>query len=234
MVKQPFNRSLSGPRNAVIHFLNLLGNVNMHWRVGQQLCCKCQLIRGDSTQTVRRHAKHSPIKTGKRPLAALDQARKTLLIVDETALSLIGIGTAKTRMCIKHRQQGQTDASSLRCRDNAVRHFRDIAVRRAVAIMMQIMKLTNAGKPGFQHIDIKPQCDCFRLFRRHGQRELIHDLAPAPETVSRWAAPFSKASHAILKRVAVEVWHPRYDHLIALVSRFGFNANLHRSNFSLS
>ncbi|MDT4868907.1 hypothetical protein FQZ97_1039000 [compost metagenome] len=72
MVKQPFNRSLSGPRNAVLHFLDLFGNVNMHRCIRQKLCRKCQLIGGDSTQAVRRYAKHGTIETGKRLLAAFD------------------------------------------------------------------------------------------------------------------------------------------------------------------
>ncbi|MCY1547291.1 hypothetical protein D9M68_833390 [compost metagenome] len=73
--------------------------------------------------------------------------------------------------------------------------------------MMQIMKLTDARETGFQHIDIKPQRDCFRLFRRHGQRELIHDLAPAPEAVSGRSTPLSQSCHAILERMAVQIWH---------------------------
>ena len=92
------------------------------------------------------------------------------------------------------------------------------AYGRAVAVVMQVMELADAGEAGLQHLDIELRGDRLDLVGRHRQREAVHHLAPAPETVGRRPARLGQPGHAALEGVAVQVGHRRNDDRVALVA----------------
>ena len=92
-------------------------------------------------------------------------------------------------------------------RRDALGHLGEVGVGRSVAVVVQIVELADAREAGLQHLDIELRCDRLDLVRRHRQREAVHHLAPAPETVGRRAAQFGQPGHAALEGVAVQVGH---------------------------
>ena len=122
-------------------------------------------------------------------------------------------------MGVEDRQQRQRNAGRGGGRRDPLGHLGDVGVGLSVAVVVQIVELANAAEAGFQHLDIELGGDRLDLFGRHRQREAVHHLAPAPETVGRRPARLGEPGHAALERVAVQVGHRRNDDRVALVTR---------------
>ena len=84
--------------------------------------------------------------------------------------------------------------------------LRQVVVRRAARLVVQVMEFADGRITGLQHFHLHEGGNRLDIFGRQRIQEPEHDLAPGPETVSRLrAAPFAHAGHGPLERVAVQV-----------------------------
>ncbi|MNE45072.1 hypothetical protein D3C80_1393390 [compost metagenome] len=175
---------------------------------------------------MRRYAELHAGKRGLHCPAGLHQSAKTVSRIDETALAVDRSLPAEAGMRIKDRQQGEADTRlGARCA-NTFGMFGDIGIKRAVAVVMQIVELADAAETGFEHFHIELRRNRFDLFRRHLQGKTIHQHAPAPKTVVGRSAKFGQAGHGALECVAVKIAHGRDENRMALVGRLGVNADI--------
>ncbi|MGY3120069.1 hypothetical protein ACVWXQ_004006 [Bradyrhizobium sp. S3.14.4] len=121
-------------------------------------------------------------------------------------------------MRIKTRQQRQRNAGSFGGLCNAGSHFREVGIRRAVAIVVEVVEFADAGKALFEHLDIQQRRNGGDIFRRHRQREAIHRVAPGPERIGSIAAQLGQPRHAALECVAVQARQPRKRNSMTLVA----------------
>ena len=108
------------------------------------------------------------------------------------------------------RQQCQADAGLTGgCRD-ALCHLRQIVIRRAVRLMVEIVELHIGGITCFQHFHLHQRRDRLDMVGRQAVEEAVHQLPPCPEGIgSIAAAHFGQARHGALKGVAVGIGRGR-------------------------
>ncbi|MGY2918482.1 hypothetical protein ACVWYP_004112 [Bradyrhizobium sp. USDA 3262] len=159
-----------------------------------------------------------------------DQRGELIDRANEAALPGMRCGAAECAVGIEARQQREPDAGGAGGLCDAHGHLGGIGVGRAVAIMVQIVELADAGKAAFEHLDIKQGGNGGDVVRCHGQREAIHRLAPGPERIGRVAAQFGEAGHAALKGVAVQARQSRNRQLVTFVAGGRRDARRHRGD----
>ncbi len=92
-----------------------------------------------------------------------------------------------------------------------------IGVRGAAAIVVQIVEFADVGEAGFEHLRVSECAQCLEVIRIHALDELVHELAPAPETVGLGATPLGEAGQSALEGVAVKVRNPGQRQRVPLV-----------------
>ncbi len=225
--KQPFHRSRTGKGERIFHFFRLFRHMNMDRPAFCQRLDGCQLVAGHRTQAVRRDPERGTRQPVHHGLRALHQLSVTVERMNETLLPVDWRLAAETGMGIKDRQQGEADTRLRGGRADTFGHFGDIAVMRAIPVIMQIVKFSNPPETGLEHFHIKLGGNRLDMVRRHGEREFIHDGAPAPETVIAGTTDFGKPGHGPLKGVAVKIWHGRDDDGMSLILRLRGNAGFY-------
>ena len=138
---------------------------------------------------------------------SLNDLQKAVRIVMEAALPALMRLTPEPAIGIKRRQAGDADAGSPGGGNRAQRHLADPVVRRAVRLIVQILKLAYCGEAGFEHFDVKLGCDGFEIIRTHLVEEPVHNLAPGPETVWSGAGAFRKSGHRALVGMGMDIRH---------------------------
>ena len=108
--------------------------------------------------------------------------------MDETLLMRLRRLLTEATMLIKHRQQCQANAGGLCSTHQCGAHRHGIRVRCAAGLMMHIVKFTHRGVTRGQHLTIQFSGNDFELRRGDMLSEGVHQLPPAPETVSRMMA----------------------------------------------
>ena len=231
---QPFNWPLSGPCDAVLHFLHLLGNVDMDWAVFRQEQDALQLIRYCCPQAMRGDAEIGPIHAPNDCFAACVKRAESINGVYEPPLRLPRRLSAKAGMRVEYRQERQLQTCIGRSRSDARGEFAQIRVGRAVFVVMKVMELAHPGEPALQHFGISLRRDRFHIVRRHREGKPVHDLAPAPERIRARSAPFGEARHGALKRMAVQIWQARNGDCMTHCSWIGIDARGQSRKSSIS
>ena len=93
-----------------------------------------------------------------------------------------------------------------------MRHLRRIIVSPARRIVVQVVKLADRGVAGLEHLGVELSRDGFDLVGGQGTHEIVHDLAPGPETVLGRAGALGQPRHGALKGVGVQVRHAGQHH----------------------
>ena len=146
IIKQPFDRTCPAPSLAIFNFANLFGDMDMNWSLACHIGKVAQLVGSDRSQAVRRNADDCVGKRCHRRPCRFVQSCKTVQVVDETALAITRRGSAKTRMCIKDRQEREADPAFRRRCGDRLREACGIRIAISSGIMVQIMKLSDASE----------------------------------------------------------------------------------------
>ncbi len=194
--------------DAIVHFLGLLGGMDMHRAGGEDRGDLAQLLRRDRTQRMRCDPDRRTRQLRHDLARALHQGHEAVGRIDEADLSGIGRGAAKAAIRIKRRQQGQADPGCGARRSNARGHLADIGIGPAGRIVMQIVEFADGRESRLQHLDIGVGRNRLDIVRRELRQKPVHHLAPGPEAVTCGTAPLAKPGHALLERVAMQVRHP--------------------------
>ena len=220
VVEQPFDRTCIAHGETILHFTDLLGDMDMdrHHRPGQAASrCghpidACQHgthgIRGNCTQGMQGHtdAQMCAFKHAQ----AFEQAQIAIHIVGEAPLALAERPPVKAAGHIQGRQQGQTNPSLL-CRVNqGQRHRRGIGIGFAIRLMVQVVKLAHVRVTGLEHLDIQLGRNGAQIIRADFAGKRIHDFTPGPETVRRITPTLCKTGHRALERMRMQIRHTRY------------------------
>ena len=210
--------------------------MHMNGACAIQLQNRCEFVRRHRAQRVRSKPEDRALLAGNGPSAGRHQLRKSIYGVDETPLVLLGCTTAETRMSIEHRQQRESDTGGLRRRYNALRQFADVGIMCARRVVMNIMKLADAGESGLQHFNVGLCRDRLNIVGGHAANKAVHHFAPGPETVRRAAPDFREPRHATLERMTVQIGHAGKPDPVMFITRIrrgfrfdaGESAILHR------
>ena len=205
ILEQPFHRASAERRDAVLHFPQLLGGVDMNRPLRRRLANRPERRGGHRTQGVRRDAHTSLRQSCHRCPRTPDQIEEALGIVDEAALAGSRRRAAEAAIGVERRQQREADAGLRAGRGDTLRHFAGIGVGPAVNVVVQIMELADGREAGLQHFHIGEGGDRLDVVGRKALKEAVHHLAPGPEAVGGRTAALGEPGHAALKGVAMQV-----------------------------
>ena len=147
LVEQPFDRPRAGPGQAVLDLLHLLGDMDVDRPVRRQRGDGAEFLRRHRAQAVRRDADDGLVDsaTAIRGCSRASRA-KPIEIVDESPLAFVRRGAAEAGMRVEHRQQRQADAGLVGRGGDALGHLGEVGIGRAVAVVMQVVELADAGE----------------------------------------------------------------------------------------
>ena len=96
-------------------------------------------------------------------------------------------------------------------------HFGTIRVWRAIEIVMQVLKFTDAAIAGLEHFQVELRRNVKQVLGLDPLQVVVHDLAPGPETVfsriTADAGAFAKPRHGALMGVGMHVRDRRNQYL---------------------
>ena len=134
-------------------------------------CTTARQLRGrDGAQAVRRHADRCPGQRAHRSRGTPHDAREALRIVDEAALARVGAAPPNPPWRVEDGQQRQPDAGVAGGGDDARGQLRRVAVRRAVAIVVQVVELADVGEARLEHLGVGERGERLELVRRRCAR----------------------------------------------------------------
>jgi len=201
VVEQPFDRARAAYGEAVLHFANLFGDMNMDGQfaahtAGQQGTHGVFRYRA---QRMQRDAQPQHVVLHRRE--ALEQG---YVLADVVAKALLPLGqrtSVEATGHVEHRQQGQADAGFFCRLDQRQRHRGGLGVVDAPRAVVQIVELTDLRVTRFHHLDIELGGDGLEVVRVDGFGKGVHRLAPRPEAVFARTAPLRQARHRPLEGV---------------------------------
>ena len=207
---QPLQWPAATPGQAVVDFLLLFGNVDMH-RAGLVAGSHDlgDLLRGDRAQGVKAQPQALRRLLGEQRRQLRVQVQVLLGAVDEATLPVIGRLPAETRVAVQHRQQGQADAGVGGGLADAQRQFGRVGIGLALGVMVHVMEFGHRGVAGLEHLDVQLARDDAQLLGADPAHQPIHQLAPGPEAIVGVAGHFRQAGHGALEGVRVQVRHAR-------------------------
>ena len=88
-------------------------------------------------------------------LQCIDDTHEIIGIIEETFLAGQRLRLVKTSVAIQYRQCGETKPNRSGRMHTLQAHFRTIGVRSAIDVVVQILKLTDAGVSRFQHLEVE-------------------------------------------------------------------------------
>src|SRR5689334_15946200 len=112
-----------------------------------------QLFRRNRAKTVRRYADDRIRNTCDSTAARLDEPAETLHVIREARLLRTDRLAAEIAVGIEDRQQRERDTTRRRSGNDALAHFREIRVRRALHIVMHVVKFADAREARLEHLD---------------------------------------------------------------------------------
>ena len=163
------------------------------------------------------------VKARQRPVRSENPSRS----VTNRRWPCAGRLAAKPGVGVEDRQQGQADPRRRGRRDDPAGDLGDVVIGRARRIVVQIMKLADAGEAALQHLQEGQGGDGLDLLRPAPVQKAIHQRPPGPEVVVRRPARLGQARHRALKGVAVQIGHPGQRDAAARVRRLARHAGLH-------
>ena len=178
-----------------------------------------QLGRSHRAEAVRGDPHVRPGQRGRRLIRAFEQPREPVERVDEAPLPGDRRLPAEAPVRVEGRQQRQVDFRDRRRAADPFGQLPRIAVRRSIAVVVNIMELPHAGETRLQHFHEGHGRDGFHVLRRDAVQKHVHRLAPGPEAVGGGPAYLGETRHAALKGVAVDVGEARDAHRATLVVR---------------
>ena len=213
--EQPFHRALLAPCEAVVHFLDLLGEVDVDRRLavygGKTVYEVLQHRRAHCAQAVRRDTEahvrvvadlffqrrdHSEDRKGRRREALLRRRERLL---------------AEIPVSVERRQQGNRNAGALRGEQMLLRHFDAVRVRLSVRRVVQIVEFGHRGVAVLEHLAVELRRDRADVIGPELLQKGIHHLAPRPEAVLGRAHALGEPGHGSLEGMRMHVRHAR-DH----------------------
>ncbi|MNH19877.1 hypothetical protein D3C79_796250 [compost metagenome] len=208
MLVQPLQRAQAAPGQAVVDFLLLLGDMDMHRAL---LVAGCQHF-GDlpgrhGAQRVEAQAQLLRRLRGQQRGQLRLQLQVLLGGVDEAPLPLIRGLAAEACVAVQHRQQGQANAAVGCSRADAAGQFGRVGVGLAGLVMVYVVEFGHRGVAGLEHFDIELAGDDLQLLRADLADQAVHQVAPGPETVVGVAGDFRQARHGALEGMRVQVGH---------------------------
>lgn len=220
-VEQQFDRTFAAPGQAVLDLPGLFGDVDVHRAAIRQRQDRGDLLRRGGAQTMRRNTDDGVRQGRHGPPAGLDQPTVPFDIVDESALTGRRGLPAEAGMGIEDREQGERDACRRCRRGDPRRKLGDIAVGRALGVVVNVVKLADAREAAFEHLQKGLRCDGLDIVGSHAVDEAIHRVAPGPEavlaTIKTRPALLGETRHAALEGMAVQVGQARQADFVALV-----------------
>src|SRR6185437_11743520 len=186
----------------------LFGDVNMDGTSRRKRYDGRQLLRPYCPQAVRRYSQIGCYEPANRCTARFHDPREALEIRHEAALACTWLPASESAMGIKRRQQRQRDASVGRSGCDTPGELTRIGERHGRLVLMQVVKLTDAGEAGLEHLRERERRDGLELIRIDPLHEAIHELTPGPEAVLSGTAALRQPGDGALKRVAVQVGEP--------------------------
>ena len=199
-MEQPFDRPRARPGDAVLHFLDLLGDMDMDRPSFAIATTVGKLIRRHGPQAVRRDANAAIRQTLDSERQPSSSRSKLSTVIDEPALPLVRRRAAEGRMGIEDRQQRQADPRLGSGRGDPLRHFGNIGIGAAIDVVMQIVELADPRKACFQHFHIELAGNGFDMVgvivsakRYITLRQLQKLSAPGPRVSASPAMPRWKA-----------------------------------------
>ena len=213
-IVEMFDRASANPGDAVIHFSDLLGYVDMHGHRGI-IASQCRQDRqkcvgSDGAKRVRRNPDPNLVRSGMLGAQSQNQVQKRLRIMAKPPLALGRRFRAKAALGIEHGQQGQPD-SGRDCRGrDPIRHLGLLGIETAVGLMMQIMELAHARVAGFQHLRVEQARYRLHLGRCKAFDKAVHHVPPGPEILAFGRSTgLRQPDHGALEGMTVQIGHPR-------------------------
>ena len=120
----------------------------------------------------------------------------------ELSLARTRLGAAEIAGLVQRRQQREADARGGRSIDQRLGHRGAVRVRRAVGLIVQVVKLAHGRIAGLEHVRIALRRDRIQALGRHAGGVLVHGLAPGPEAVA-----LVVVGRATLRQPAIERWN---------------------------
>src|SRR5579863_204941 len=182
-----------------------------------------ELPGSDGAQAVGRHPDARARERAHRGAAALHDARKALRVVEEALLPPARRRAAEAAVRVEGRQQRESDPGGGRRRSYTPGELGRVGVRGAVAIVVQVMKLTDMGEPSFEHLGVGECGQRLELLRVDALDEAVHEVAPGPEAIATRSAALGEAGEAALEGVTVEVAEPGECDPVSLIAGAGSN-----------
>jgi hypothetical protein len=123
----------------------------------------------------------------------------------KAALVVTQCGLREPCAFIEHGQQRQTDAGGRGRVGQRPGQRARVGIGRAVAVVLQIVKLADLRVAAAQQLDVELRGDVTQRLGLDALRHAVHAVAPRPEIVVRRFAPLGQAGEGALKSVAVRV-----------------------------
>ncbi len=162
-------------------------------------------IGRDGANAVRCHADADVVVLGVARGERLDVGESSLerAVAEAKLRTFRGPPGAAAR--VDHTKKRDAKARVLGRTDHGVAHHRALGVRRAVRLVMHVMKLAHRQHAGTRELAVGNERDVVDRFRRERAREAVHGLSPSPEVVGL-ARRFSLrgTAHRALEGVRVD------------------------------
>ena len=125
-----------------------------------------------------RDADHRVIERRNRVPAVVEQSGEAVDVGDEARLTRIGRGAPEAGMGVKHGQERQADPGLLRGgRDRGWPSRRDWKTA-AAAVVVHVVKFTDASEAGFQHLHVGESGDGLHVVSADGVDKPVHGFSP--------------------------------------------------------
>ena len=210
MLEQPLHGALATPGQAVVHLLGLLGDMDVHRRLGQHGVQACErgleAVRRHGAQRMRSQAQGCLLRPG-HGLQLLQQGEHVVRAANDAGLILARRQAPEAAGLIEHGQQGHAYAGLLRRTQQRQRQAGIVGIGLAAHIMVHIVELAHRGVARLQHFQVQPGRDRLQGLGRHAIGKAVHQLAPAPEAVLRLTAEFGQPAERALEGVRVQIGH---------------------------
>ena len=210
MLEQPLHGALTAPGQAVIDLLGLLGDMDVHRRLGQHGVQACErgleAVRRHGAQRMRSQAQGCLLRPG-HGLQLLQQGEHVVRAANEAGLILARRQPPEAAGLIEHGQQGHAYARLLRRAQQRQGQAGIVGIGLAAHIMVHIVELADRGVTCLQHLQVQPGRNRFQRLGRHAVGKAVHQLAPAPEAVLRLATELGQPAERTLEGMRVQIGH---------------------------
>uniref|UniRef100_A0A0S6YZH3 Uncharacterized protein n=1 Tax=Mizugakiibacter sediminis TaxID=1475481 RepID=A0A0S6YZH3_9GAMM len=209
VIEQPLHRPRVAHRQRVLHFAELLGDVDVDRPLAGDLRRQHLVQRGLGHRAQRMQGDADAQHRAFQLAQAFDQREERVDRMAEAALPLRQRAAVEAAGHVQRRQQGEADAGLARGLDERQRHRLGRRVGAAVGAVVQVVELAHLRVAGLEHLRVELRGDRAQLVGADAAGEGVHGLAPTPEAVVVAAAALGQPGHRALEGVRMQVGHAR-------------------------